>query len=90
LLQATGEARARVVRLERAIEEALPDWSLAPTVTAVMAMRGFDLVAATTILSEAGDLGRFETPRQLMAWLGLVPSEASTGDRALGAEPIAA
>jgi transposase len=81
LLQATGEARARVVRLERAIEEALPDWSLAPTVTAVMAMRGFDLVTATTILSEAGDLGRFETPRQLMAWLGLVPSEASTGDR---------
>jgi len=50
-------------------------------VTALMAMRGFDLVAATTLLAEAGDLGRFRTPRQLMAWLGLAPSEASTGER---------
>jgi transposase len=46
-----------------------------------MAMRGIDLIAATTILAEIGDLDRFRTPRELMAWLGLVPSEASTGDR---------
>ncbi len=81
LIQAMEEARARAVRLEKAITEALADWSLAPTVTALMAMRGFDLVAATTLLAETGDLGRFRTPRQLMAWLGLVPSEASTGER---------
>jgi transposase len=81
LIQAMEEAQARVARLEKAIAEALPDWSLAPTVIALMALRGFDLVAATTILAETGDLGRFRTPRQLMAWLGLVPSEASTGDR---------
>jgi transposase len=81
LIQVMEEARARVARLEKAIAEVLLDWSLAPMVTALMAMRGFDLVAGTTILAEAGDLGRFRTPGQLMAWLGLVPSDASTGDR---------
>lgn len=81
LLVAMDEAKARVARLEKAIEEAVPEWSLAPMVTALMAMRGIDLVAATAILAEVGDLGRFRTPRELMAWLGLVPSEASTGDR---------
>ena len=75
------EAKARVARLEKAIQEAVPHWSLAPMVAALMAMRGVDLVAAMTILAEVGDLGRFQTPRELMAWLGLVPSEASTGDR---------
>ena len=45
-----------------------------------MAMRGIDLVSAVTILAEIGDLTRFENPRQLMAYLGLVPSERSTGD----------
>jgi transposase len=45
-----------------------------------MAMRGIDLVAAVTILAEIGDLSRFESPRQLMAYLGLVPSERSTGE----------
>ena len=71
----------RIARLERAIEETVPDWSLAPMVTALMAMPGIDLVTATTILAEVGDLGRFRSPRELMAWLGLVPAEASTGDR---------
>ncbi len=81
-MQALGEAQARVARLEQAIGAAVPDWALAETVTALMAMRGVDLIAATTILAEIGDLDRFRTPRELMAWLGLVPSEASTGDRA--------
>lgn len=45
-----------------------------------MALHGIDLVAATTFLAEIGDLARFQTPRELMAYLGLVPSEASTGD----------
>ena len=45
-----------------------------------MAMRGIDLISATTLLAEIGDLSRFRTPRELMAYLGLVPSETSTGD----------
>jgi transposase len=49
-------------------------------VTALMAMRGIDFISATAFLAEIGDLSRFPTPRELMAYLGLVPSEDSTGD----------
>jgi transposase len=44
-------------------------------------MRGFDLIAAVTIAAETGDLSRFQNPRELMGYLGLVPSESSTGDK---------
>ena len=43
-------------------------------------MRGLDLVATVTVLAEIGDLSRFQTPRELMGYLGLVPCENSTGD----------
>ena len=46
----------------------------------MQAMRGIDLVAAVTVLAEIGDLSRFQNPRELMGYLGLVPSESSTGD----------
>jgi transposase len=81
MLLAVREAQARIARLEAAIAVALPDWSLAPYVAALRAMRGIDLVAATVVLAEIGDLARFATPRELMAYLGLVPSEHSTGDK---------
>lgn len=80
LLLAVRQAEERIERLEQAIRAAVPDWSLAEVVTALMAARGFDLVAATTFLAEIGDLSRFQTPRELMGYLGLVPSEDSTGD----------
>jgi len=80
MLQAERQAGERVERLEQAIHGAVADWSLAPIVPALMAMRGIDFVAAVTILAEIGDLSRFESPRQLMAYLGLVPSERSTGE----------
>lgn len=79
LLLAVHQARDRVTRLEDAIRAAVPDWSLAEVVQALMAMRGIDLVTATAFLAEIGDLSRFRTPRELMAYLGLVPSEHSTG-----------
>ncbi len=79
-LVAVRQAKERIERLEQAIREAVPAWSLAPLVTALMALRGVDFIAATTLLAEIGDLGRFRTPRELMAWLGLVPSEFSTGE----------
>ena len=44
-------------------------------------MRGLDLVSASAFLAEIGDLSRFQTPRELMGYLGLVPSEHSTGDK---------
>jgi transposase len=72
-------ATARRDRLEADIEAALPDWSLAPVVRALQALRGLALVAAATLVAELGDITRFANPRQLMAYLGLVPSEHSTG-----------
>jgi transposase len=81
LLVAVRQAGERVGRLERAIAEAVPNWSLAGLVTALMALRGIDLIAATTLLAEIGDLTRFRTPRELMGYLGLVPRERSTGER---------
>jgi hypothetical protein len=79
-LVAVRQAKERIERLEQAIREAVPTWSLAVLVTALMALRGVDFIAATTLLAEIGDLSRFRTPRELMAWLGLVPSEFSTGE----------
>jgi transposase len=81
LLVAVRQAGERIGRLEQAIAEAAPNWSLAGPVTALMALRGIDFIAATTLLAEIGDLTRFRTPRELMGYLGLVPSERSTGDR---------
>jgi transposase len=72
-------ATARRDRLEAHIEAALPDWSLAPVVRALQALRGMALVAAATLVAELGDITRFANPRQLMAYLGLVPSERSSG-----------
>src|ERR1700676_4304977 len=80
MMLAMRQAQERIERLEQAIRAAVPDWSLAEVVTALMAMRGMDLISATTFLAEIGDLSRFQTPRELMAYLGLVPSEDSTGD----------
>jgi len=81
MLLAVRQARERIARLEQAIRAAVPDWSLAEVVTALMAMRGLDLVSASAFLAEIGDLSRFRTARELMGYLGLVPSEHSTGDK---------
>ena len=80
MLLAMRQAQERIERLEQAIRVAVPHWSLAEVVTALMAMRGIDFISATAFLAEIGDLSRFPTPRELMGYLGLVPSEASTGD----------
>jgi transposase len=80
MMLAIREAKERLERLEQAIRDAVPDWSLAEVVRALMAMRGMDLISAATFLAEIGDLSRFRTPTELMAYLGLVPSEHSTGD----------
>jgi transposase len=67
-------------RVEAAIAEFVPTWSLAAMVDALQALRGVNLLTAATIMVEIGALRRFDTPRQLMGYLGLVPSERSTGD----------
>jgi len=78
-IHAVEDAEARRHRLTRQIEELLPSWSMAPVVVALQAMRGVALVVAVTVVAEVGDFRRFANARQLMAYLGLVPSEHSSG-----------
>src|SRR5580692_1232111 len=78
-IAAVEAAEARRDRLTAQIEAMLPDWTLAPVVAALQTMRGMALVNAATLIAELGDLSRFTNPRQLMAYLGLVPSEHSSG-----------
>ena len=78
-VQAIEAAEARRDRLTAQIAALLPDWTLAPVVMALQTMRGMALVNAATLIAELGDLSRFANPRQLMAYLGLVPSEHSSG-----------
>src|SRR6266480_492282 len=78
-IAAVEAAEARRNRLTAQIEAMLPDWTLAPVVAALQTMRGMAMVNAATLIAELGDLSRFANPRQLMAYLGLVPSEHSSG-----------
>ena len=78
-IAAVEAAEARRDRLTTQIEAMLPSWTLAPVVAALQTMRGMALVNAATLIAELGDLSRFADPRQLMAYLGLVPSEHSSG-----------
>ena len=66
-------------RLKQAIGELVPQWSLAPVVQALQALRGISLITAAVLVAEIGSFERFDNPRQLMAYLGLNPSEHSSG-----------
>jgi transposase len=78
-VHAVTDAEARIERLTKQIADLLPGWSLAPVVDAVQAMRGVAFIVAVTVVAEVGDFSRFDNPRQLMAYLGLTPSEHSSG-----------
>jgi transposase len=71
----------RVADITAQMERVLPQWSLAPVVDSLVALRGIDKLAAMVLLAELGDISRFDSPKQLMAYLGLVPSEHSSGGR---------
>ena len=79
-IAAIEEAGARLRQLEQQLVAIVPHWSMAPVVDAYQAMRGASFLVAVTVAAEIGDLRRFDNPRQLMAFLGLVPRERSTGD----------
>lgn len=80
-IQAVDTAAARQIRMERHMERLLADWERKDEVADVMGLKGFRLVAAMTVVAELGDMGRFDHPRQLMGYLGLVPGEDSSGQR---------
>ena len=77
-IEAAGE---RIERCEVAMRDLLEKWRLKPAVQALMAMKGFQLVAAMILVSELGAIDRFIHPRQVMAYLGLVPSENTSSDQ---------
>jgi transposase len=79
--QAIEDAEARLERLTQQVTEVVSTWSMAPVIAAYQAVRGVAFLTAVTFVAEIGDVRRFDTPRQLMAYLGLVPSENSTGER---------
>ncbi|HEY4380169.1 MAG TPA: IS110 family transposase [Acidobacteriaceae bacterium] len=79
-IEAVRLGEERLGRIEKAIAEFLPDWHLAPVVEALQALRGIDLVVAVSFVVEIGDIRRFSSPGQLMGYLGLVPTERSTGE----------
>lgn len=79
-IDAIEDAAQRLDRLEKQLAIIVPSWSMAPVVTAYQAMRGASFLVAVTFAAEVGDVRRFDTPRQLMSFLGLVPAESSTGD----------
>lgn len=66
--------------LKRAIEDAVKGWRFGELVDGLRSLRGVNTTIAATLAAEIGDISLFENPRQLMAWLGLVPSEHSSGN----------
>jgi transposase len=80
-LAAIRDSEDRLVRLEQQIVNLLPSWTLAPVVQAIQAMRGISVMAAVILVSEIGDFNRFAHPRQLVSYLGLAPSEHSSGNK---------
>jgi transposase len=84
-LRAVSEQTERVRRLEDELLEVAATWRLRPIIDAFQSMRGVQSHTAVTIAAELGDLTRFDNPRQLAAFVGLIPSEYSSGEsRRLG------
>lgn len=78
-VMAVSAAEERTARCEEAMRTLLVEWRRRPAVEAMMACRGFALIASMIVVSELGDCTRFESASALMAYVGLVPSENSSG-----------
>lgn len=80
-INAINETSRRVEQYNKQIEVFVESWRMRPAVCALQALRGVSLITATIIIAELGDLNRFDHPSQLMAFMGLVPSETSSGPK---------
>jgi transposase len=80
-VRAVNEQTERLQRLDQERQDHVQAWRLHPVVEALQALRGVQCTVAVTMVAEIGDLSRFETPRELMKFLGLIPSEYSSGER---------
>jgi transposase len=79
-LHSIQETHLRLERFTQQIEDQVNMWRWKQTVESLMAMRGVSLIVAAGIVAELGDMRRFSHPRQVMSYLGLVPSEYSSGE----------
>jgi len=80
-VRAVTEQQERLQRLERELHEAVKGWRLYPVVEAIQALRGVELTGAIILIAELGDLTRFDSPRQLMSYLGLATAAGEGVDR---------
>jgi transposase len=80
-VDAVRSGTERIERITGQIRELVGQWRLGPVVEALQALRGVSLVVAVTVIAELGDLSRFDHPSKLMAYLGLIPSEYSSGEK---------
>ena len=80
-IQTISERMARLERLDNELTHHVHQWRYYPVVKAIQAMRGVRLLVAAGVIAELGDLSRFDHPRKLMSYLGLVPSEHSSGGK---------
>jgi transposase len=79
-IEAVDAGTARLKKLEARVKVAATTGRHAPLIAALQSLRGVGAITAVTLVAELGDLSRFDTPRPLMAYVGLVPSEHSSGD----------
>lgn len=79
--QAIEAGDQRVQRLNQALQQSVVGWRFEPVVAALQALRGVDVINAIGLVAEIGDFSRFDHPRKLMGYLGLVPSEHSSGNK---------
>jgi transposase len=80
-VRAVNEHTERLQRLAQELHDQVKSWRLKPVVDALQALRGVQFTVAVTMVAELGDLTRFDHPRQLMKFLGLIPSEYSSAER---------
>ena len=86
MIQTISERMTRLKRLDNELTHQVKQWRYYPVVKAIQAMRGIRLLNATGMIAVLGDLSRFDSPRKLMKYVGLTPSEHSSGNtRRLGA-----
>ncbi|MBV6425117.1 MAG: IS110 family transposase ISSso6 [Steroidobacteraceae bacterium] len=80
-LRAIDDRLAQCERLQALLQESATRWRFYPLIRAIQALRGVQFTVAVGLIAEIGELARFASAPQLMAWLGMTPSEYSTGER---------
>jgi transposase len=80
-INAIKESTDRLERLTRQIEKLAPTWHMFPLLQAYQELRGVSLIVASTVVAELGALTRFDNPKHVIAFLSLIPSEHTSGER---------